>query len=134
MKGCVNLRNLMKICLLLDWQHCLKYLISNLFTGPTFAFYHWFVHSLHQTLFEFQVLQPSCTTLQRPSRSTMLMRYPSSLKQNVSIQFYRVAMSHRLRMREPQMKVLSRGKLEKNGFSTFEQAHDILSKIVFKNW
>ena len=38
-----------------------------------------------------------------------------------------------LRRREPRRKVLSRGELEKNGFSTFERAHDILFKGVFKN-
>ena len=37
-----------------------------------------------------------------------------------------------LRMHEFRRKVLSIGKLEKNGFSTFERAHDILSRGVFK--
>ena len=39
-----------------------------------------------------------------------------------------------LRMRKHRQKVLSSGELEKNGFSIFERAHDILSKGVFKNW
>ena len=37
-----------------------------------------------------------------------------------------------LRICKPRWKVLSRGKLEKNGLSTFERAPDILSKGVKK--